>query len=266
MDSNRLSSSKVREGVVLKLASLALLLLLWQVIHQFAPSLGIPRELMPGPYQVIDAFSGNVVSGQVGLHLRDTMIRVIASFILVMLVGIGVGTIMGLFWRAEVTMDLWIMVALTIPGLCYVIISFMWFGLNEFSAILAIAVTAFPTTAINIWQGVKDIDSRLIDMAKVFKASPAIRLRKVVFPQILPYIMASARFGLGIIWKVTVLVELLGRSSGVGFMLHYWWQLYNMTQVLAWTLFFTLIMLFVEVVVLKQVEGWVFRWRPAVRF
>jgi NitT/TauT family transport system permease protein len=183
-----------------------------------------------------------------------------------MVVGIGLGTLMGLFWVAEASLDLWIMVALTIPGLCYVIMCFMWFGLSEFSAILAIAVTAFPTTTINIWEGVKDIDNKLIDMARVFRTPRGMRLRRVIFPQILPYIMASARFGLGIIWKVTVLVELLGRSTGVGFMLHYWWELYNMTQVLAWTMFFTIIMLFLELVVLKQVEAKIFSWRPAVRF
>jgi NitT/TauT family transport system permease protein len=86
-----------------------------------------------------------------------------------------------------------------------------------------------------------------------------------VVPQLLPYIMAAARYGLGIIWKITVLVELLGLSSGVGYMLHYWFQLNNMAQVFAWTVFFTIVMLFLELGVLKRVERHLFAWRPEAR-
>lgn len=259
-------ASRKRQGLLLKLYSLVILVLVWQAGHISAPYLNVPPELIPGPYETVRALVDNLMRGELAFHLKATMIRVISSFVLVMVVGTGIGVIMGLFWRAEAALDLWIMVALTVPGLCYVIISFMWFGLNEFSAVVAISVTTVPSTIINIWEGVKDIDNKLVDMAKVFRTSPAKRLRRVIFPQILPYVMASSRFGLGIIWKVTVLVELLGRSSGVGFMLNYWWQLYDMTQVLAWTMLFTFIMLFLELVVLKQVEAKVFRWRPAIRF
>jgi NitT/TauT family transport system permease protein len=78
--------------------------------------------------------------------------------------------------------------------------------------------------------------------------------------------MASARFGLGVVWKVTVLAELLGRSNGIGFQLNYWFQLYNMAQVFGWTTFFVLIMMFIELVLLKQLELRLFSWRPTTRF
>jgi NitT/TauT family transport system permease protein len=85
-----------------------------------------------------------------------------------------------------------------------------------------------------------------------------------MMPQVMPYIMASLRFGLGIIWKITVFVELIGRPSGVGFKLFYWYQLADMKQVLAWTLLFTLVMLLIEFVALKQLERYLFAWRPRV--
>ena len=62
-----------------------------------------------------------------------------------------------------------------------------------------------------------------------------------------------------------VLVELLGRPDGVGFELFYWYQLGNMQQVLAWTLLFTLVMLFIELVILQNLERRMFAWRPEVR-
>ena len=191
-----------------------------------------------------------------------TLMRVFLGFGAAMAVGIVLGTVFALNRTIEAVFGTWIMVALAIPGLVYVIISFMWFGLNEFSTIFSIALTAFPTITINIWEGVKNVDNKLTDMARVFNVSRLSRVWKVIIPQTTPYIMASSRFGLGLAWKVTVIVELLGRSSGVGYMLNYWFQMFNMRQVLAWTLFFSLVMIFIEVVVLKRLEEYLFSWRP----
>ena len=86
----------------------------------------------------------------------------------------------------------------------------------------------------------------------------------MLLPQVMPYVMASLRMGLGIVWKIAVLVELIGRPSGVGFKLFYWYQLADMAQVLAWTLLFTLVMLAIELGILKQLEQRLFGWRPRV--
>jgi NitT/TauT family transport system permease protein len=229
-------------------------------------SLTLPASMRPGPAATAKVLWDNAVSGVLGFHLFMTMSRIVQGFLLAMLMGIVSGTLMGLSRRFEAALDLWVIVAMTVPALCYLIVTFMWFGMNEFSTVLAIAITSFPAIAINVWEGVKDVDNRLMDMAKSFRASRWRRLTKVIIPQILPYLMASARFGLGVVWKVTVLAELLGRSNGIGFQLNYWFQLYNMAQVFGWTTFFVLIMMFIELVLLKQLELRLFSWRPTTRF
>lgn len=244
----------------LKVLSGVFVLLAWWVIAQF-----LPKEVLPGPLATTTVLWSNIREGEVLFHLYITLVRVVGGFFLAMLIGVPVGIIMGLYRRAERVLDIWIMVGLTIPSLCYAIICFIWFGLNELATILAIGLTTAPSIAINLWEGVKDIDGKLIDMARVFNTSRARVFVRVVLPQVLTYVMAASRFGLGIIWKITVLVELLGRPSGVGFRLFYWYQLANMEQVLAWTLLFTLVMLLIELVIFKQLEHWFFSWRPQVR-
>ncbi len=101
-------------------------------------------------------------------------------------------------------------------------------------------------------------------MARIFEARRPTILARVLLPQVLPYIMASVRMGLGIVWKIAVLVELIGRPNGVGFKLFYWYQLADMAQVLAWTLLFTLVMLAIELGILKRIEQRLFGWRPRV--
>ena len=172
---------------------------------------------------------------------------------------------MGLYRNAERFFELPVVVGLAIPSLCYIIVCFMWFGLNERAAVAAIALTTFPSIAVNIWAGVKAIDGRLTAMATVFGYGPRERTLRVVIPQVFPYIVAAARFGFGIVWKVVVVVELLGLTNGVGYQLNYFFQLFDMTKVFAWTLLFTIVMVMIEVLLLKPLERWVFRWRPEVR-
>jgi NitT/TauT family transport system permease protein len=227
-------------------------------------SLTLPSEIFPGPIETAQTLWSEIVGGAVWKDLVMTMLRVVAGLLLAMIMGVPVGVLMGLNRRAEAVLDVWVMIGLTVPSLCYTIMAFMWFGLNESAAIIAIAITAAPSITINIWEGVKNVDTKLVAMAKVFEAPRLTIVRRVLMPQILPYVMASARFGLGIIWKITVLVELIGRPNGVGFKLFYWYQLADMRQVLAWTLLFTIIMLMIELLILKPIERRIFAWRPQV--
>jgi NitT/TauT family transport system permease protein len=102
-------------------------------------------------------------------------------------------------------------------------------------------------------------------MSKAYHASPARIIRSVVAPQIAPVLFASARFGLGLIWKMVLFVELLGRSDGIGYKIEFYYQMFNMGEVLAHALLFLFIMLFIEIALLGNLEHRVFRWRPAQR-
>lgn len=244
---------------MLKVVSLVVAAIVWGLL-----SLTLPPDILPGPFETAKVLWEEIAGGRVETDLAMTLLRVVGGLILALLLGVPVGVLMGLNRRAEAVLDVWVMIGLTVPSLCYAIMAFMWFGLNEGATIIAIAVTAAPSITINIWEGVKNVDTKLVAMARVFEASRPAIVRRVLLPQIYPYVMASARFGLGIIWKITVLVELIGRPNGVGFKLFYWYQLADMRQVLAWTLLFTIIMLMIELLILKPIERRIFAWRPEV--
>ena len=89
-------------------------------------------------------------------------------------------------------------------------------------------------------------------------------IRKIIFPQLLPHILASMRYALGICWKICTTVELIGMSSGVGYQLNYWFGLFSMAQVFAWTLLFLLVMFAIEYLLFKPLEKRLTRWRTGV--
>jgi NitT/TauT family transport system permease protein len=203
----------------------------------------------------------NILSGQAFFHLYKTLVRVGFGLILTMILGIAVGAAMGLSKKGEVLLDAWVMVGLTIPAIVYGILFLLWFRLSELAPIVGIGVAAFPTVAIAIWQGIKGIDTQLVRMGTAFHLSRTAIFRKIILPQLVPQILASMRSALGICWKICTTVELIGMSSGVGYMLYYWFGLFSMAQVFAWTLSFLLVMFAIEYLLFKPIENRLTRWR-----
>jgi NitT/TauT family transport system permease protein len=219
--------------------------------------------IIPGPVAVTTAMWQDIVSGDALFHLSRTLLRVVAGLALTMVLGIAVGTAMGLYHKGEVFLEAWVMVGLTVPAIVYGIICLLWFGLNDLAAIVAIAFAAYPAVAINVWQGIKGIDTQLVSMGTAFRLGRGAIVRKIIFPQLIPHLLAAVRYALGICWKICTTVELIGMSSGVGYMLSYWFGLFSMRQVFAWTFLFLLVMFAIEYMVFKPLEKRWTRWRAA---
>ncbi|MBQ0757472.1 MAG: ABC transporter permease subunit, partial [Amphritea sp.] len=103
------------------------------------------------------------------------------------------------------------------------------------------------------------VDRDLLDVARVFQVSRFRYFFKVYLPQLYPFIMASARSGLSLIWKIVLVVELLGRSEGVGFQLGTFFQFFDIASILAYTLAFVAIILVIEGVIMRPLDRYIAR-------
>ena len=83
----------------------------------------------------------------------------------------------------------------------------------------------------------------------------------ILLPQLQPYLAASSRSGIALIWKIVLVVELLGRPNGVGFQIYLYFQLFDVAGVLAYTLAFVAVMLLVELFFVQPIERRATRWR-----
>lgn len=226
----------------------------------------LSETVVPSPLRVVSAMADLVMSGTAWFHLWQTLTRIILGFAVSVVLGIGIGLLMGLGRKLSDFVEVWLTVVITIPSLCWAIISLAWFGLRDTAAIFTIASITVPLIAVNFGSGVRQIDMSVVEMAQVFQANRRLIIRRVVFPQLVPHALAAIRYGLPMSWKMAIIAEMLGLPDGVGFMLTYWFHLLNMTQVFAWTLLFTSVMLVIEYVVLKPFERRLSRWKPIVRF
>ncbi|MEM1383502.1 MAG: ABC transporter permease subunit [Pseudomonadota bacterium] len=235
--------------------SLAGFLLLWGLI---AAAMASP--VLPGPVAVWHVAMTELETGYL-LHLGATLLRVAAAFTIAMALGSAIGLALGVSGVLHRLFGTWLTLFLNLPALVTIILCYVWFGLTEAAAITAVAVNKIPNVAVTLREGTRALSRDLAEMAEVYGLSPWEQLRHVVLPQLTPYFAVAARNGLALVWKIVLVVELLGRPNGVGFQLHLYFQLFDVAAILAYALGFILVVQAIELGILDPWERHASRWR-----
>jgi NitT/TauT family transport system permease protein len=239
-----------------RLLSLGLLIAAW-----YAGSLFAGERLLPAPQVVALAMLDEARSGALALNLGVTLARVAAAFIIAMALGCALGLIMGRSRVSDRLGDPWLIVLLNLPALVIIVLAYIWAGLTETAAVSAVALNKLPIATVTVREGARSLDTALDEMAQVFRMRAWTRIRHIMLPQLAPYLAAAARSGLSLVWKIVLIVELLGRPNGVGFEIGVAFQLFDVTRILAYALAFVAIMLAVETLLVQPLERHIARWR-----
>jgi NitT/TauT family transport system permease protein len=217
---------------------------------------------LPGPATVVESMWDIVTSGDVVQHFKASLGKIFLGFSLGVLLGVPIGFLMGRsrYWKAFFHDP--VMVAGSVPGITYAVLALVIFGIGLEGPILAVALISMPYIALNVAAGLEGIDSSLITMSRAFNRRRADVFRHVLVPTITPFVFAGVRLSFALAWKVEALTEVFGSSDGIGFMIRRSYQLFSVTDVLAWTGLFVIFMLLLERLVLVRLERRLFRWRP----
>ncbi|MEO1138403.1 MAG: ABC transporter permease subunit [Pseudomonadota bacterium] len=243
----------------IRVLSLLGLLLLWTLLALAAAD----PLVLPTPFSLLQPAWTATTSGELPYHLGRTVLRVIWAFSLAMGIGLALGLMMGLNHKIDQWLDPWLVVFLNLPALVLIVLCYLWIGLNETAAIIAVTLNKIPNVVTVIREGARALDPGLASMARVFDMPFGTRLRHVILPQMAPFIAGAARSGLAVIWKIVLVVEFLGRSDGIGFQIHLYFQLFDVTHVLIYAFAFIAVMLAVEWSLLQPWERRTRRWRTA---
>lgn len=231
-------------------------LLAWQLLAVLLAS-----RSLPSPLAVLDTLGQQLANGELLFHLGVTLLRVIVSFTLAMLVGVAIGILMGSHKAWDNVLDVLLILGLNIPALVTIILCYIWLGLGETAAVIAVALNKIPMVVVTLREGARAVDHDLLQVAQVYRLTRWQTFRSVYLPQLYPYLFGAARNGLSLIWKIVLVVELLGRSNGVGFQLGNYFHFFDITGILAYTLAFALIVLALEALLLRPLERHLNRWR-----
>jgi len=247
------------KDIGLRIGSILTLISIWWLLSLF-----FPPTLIPKPSATFAEVATIISTGNFFTEMGSTLRRVLVGFGIAMIVSVPLGILMGTLRNLESFFEPPVILGLTMPGLIWAVLMIMFFGLSETSAYAAVGITIMPMLTISIWQGTKSIDKELIDMSRAFHASPWSKIVDVILPQLISHILAAIRYGLGLAWKVVVVVEMFGLSNGVGYQVVRGFNIFSMKAVLAWAITFLIVMIVIEFGIIGCLERAVTRWRPRV--
>ncbi len=236
--------------------SILLVVIVWQ-----ASSIAVNSELFPSVIDVLKNLSQQIANKELFSHLFITLYRVFVAFFITMIIGVIIGIAMGFYQKIDEMLDFLLILFLNIPALVTIIVCYIWFGLSDFAAILAVVINKVPIIVTNIREGTRAFEKKYMDFAKVYKLSKKEIIFNIYLPQLYPYLMATTRLSLSLIWKIVLVVELLGRSDGIGFQISMYYQFFDISSILAYSFAFIFVILLIEHKILKPIDNRLKAWK-----
>jgi NitT/TauT family transport system permease protein len=235
-----------------------LLLLIWQALAML-----FANRLFPSPVAVAVELWDLALHGKLLADLGKTLLRALISFIVAMAIGTVLGIVFGRVRWADRLFSTWVVVGLNLPAIVIAIALYIWLGLTETALLIAVILNKVPLVITTIREGVRSFSRDYDELALAYRMPFGRRLRLIFVPQLMPFVLAAARTGLSLIWKIVLVFEVLGSDGGVGFRVSVMFQFFDITGILAYTTAFILVVLAFEYLVMRPLERRVLKWRPA---
>ena len=197
-------------------------------------------------------------------HVWKTAEMIFVSLVISLVVGTVVGVALGTSDWLETSMSPWVYGWLAFPSLVVVFLVGVWFGFTPLAGYIGVPVVVTPFVVLNMWEGARNLDRDLEEMSAFFGASRYQTFMEVIIPQLVPFLFTSVRSALSIGWKITLLVEALLLTRGVGFMFKRSFDNYQLTAMMAWLVVFMVFLFIVEYGVIVPLHNYMTDWRPEV--
>lgn len=239
---------------IMPLLSFILFLVLWNLGYKFT-------KFLPSPGVVSSSFIEFSLNPDTYKQIGDTLRRLLIGLFLGIVLGTSAAIVSRFKRKTKNIIDIYVFVALTMPSMAVAFISLMLFGISELGVYVAVAVITFPFITLTLQEGLKSLDEEQLKMSKVYKLSSFDLFRHIIIPHMNPYFFAAIRNTHALGWKVVIVAEVFSTRTGIGYKFNHAFDNFSMANLVIWLLFFLGVVMFLEYIVLRQVEKRVFRWR-----
>ena len=244
----------------LSAVSVLAVLLGWQLL-----SLAFPPYRFPGLLGLAENVSVVLTGAGEFDPVRQygaTLGRVAVGFCLSFVLAAVWGFAMAVRPAAEDYLGAPLFTLLTVPSVVWAFLGVLWFGLTDHLVpVFVVVLVVFPYMAVNLWEGIGTVDPALVEMARAFDVSAVETWRHVYLPQLVPTLFATARLGLAVAWKLSLVAEVFGAATGVGVVVKYHFENFDTGMVLAWAVPVMLVVFGLDRL-LRLAERRATRWRP----
>jgi sulfonate transport system permease protein len=181
----------------------------------------VTSNLLPTPSDVARALF-DLGGHTVFAHVAASTARVVAGYAIGAALALAVGSLFGLSSTARALLDPSFQALRAIPSLAWVPLLLLWLGIGEapkLAMIAMIAIGAFFPVYMGVVSGIRGVDRKLVEVARLMRLRPLALVRRVLLPAALPAVMTGLRNGLSLAWMFMVAGELIAASSGLGYLL-----------------------------------------------
>lgn len=221
-------------------------------------------DFLPSPGATWDTIADLLGQSETYDNLFATARRLVVGLAIGYVAGVAVALLMASSRRAEAAFAPYIFVTITSPSLAVALISLMVFGLSQTGVYLAVAIVVFPFVVVSLTEALAGLDTRLQEMTRIYGFSLWERIRHQSLPEIAPFLFAAFRNVHALAWKIVVVVELFSQQNGIGFQYKQAFSFFELDRLIAWSVFFMAMVLFVEYGLVRPLESFAFRWqRPS---
>ena len=217
--------------------------------------------VLPSPRAVMAGFRDIVASGEVWTHTGASLARIAVGFGGAVVVALLLGLVAFLSRLARGVVHDVLVVLNSTSVFVWIVLSIIWFGLSNWAPIFTTFMITLPVVASNIVEGVASVDRRLLEMGDVYRLSGRRKFTAIVVPSTLPYLVAGMKVGFGLALKVSVVAEIFGVTSGIGYVMNFSREILATQMVFVWALVMILVMTLTDKLVFDTVARRLTRWR-----
>src|SRR2546430_3307493 len=217
--------------------------------------------VLPSPLAVARGFAEIVASGEIWRHTFASLGRILVGFGGAVVVALLAGLAAFLSRTARGVIHDFLSVLNSTSVFVWIVISIIWFGLSNWAPIFTTFMITLPVVAANIIEGVENVDRRLLEMGDVYRLSGRQKFTAIVVPSTLPYLLAGMKVGFGLALKVSVVAEIFGVTSGIGYVMNYSREILATPMGFGWALVMIAIMLLGDKLVFDGISRRLARWR-----
>lgn len=200
------------------------LLLAWEVA---ALTGALDRRLFTPPSQILVRGWDMIVGGDLWIHVGATVARLAAGLVLGAAAGIVVGLLMGVWRPVRAALGPTFTALYALPKIAILPLLLLIFGLTETPKVLSVAISVFFVVQINTLAGIMQIDARILEAARAYRASGWRLFRYVLLPGATPSILTGLRVSAGMAVIVVTAVEFVASNNGLGYLIWNSWQLFQ---------------------------------------
>ena len=217
--------------------------------------------VLPAPAAVLRGFGEVLESGEIWRHTGASLYRIVLGFGGAVLLALLMGLAAFRSRPARGVVHDALSVLNSTSVFVWIVISLIWFGLSNWAPIFTTFMITLPVVASNIVEGVENVDRRLLEMGDVYRLGGREKFMAIVIPSTLPYLVAGMKVGFGLALKVSVVAEIFGVTTGIGYIMNYSREILATQMVFAWALVMILVMMAADTLVFDALSRRVARWR-----